>query len=214
MKIIQVLKNENHIGKVLSRSLLAMLLTLPSLSFAVATPGEKAPDFSEQDASGITRSLSDYEGQWLVLEWFNKDCPFTKKHYTEGNMQSLQEKYAGQGVKWVTVISSAEGKQGYLQPEQAQAVAKDVGLMASAPLVLDADGTMGKAYGAKTTPHMFVVSPESVVVYAGAIDDNRSANPKVIPDSHNYVAAALDAALQGETVAVASTQPYGCTVKY
>jgi len=214
MNDIHVVNNANRAVRLFGHCLLAAFMVLPSLVFAVATPGEKAPDFSELDASGITRSLSDYEGEWLVLEWFNKDCPFTRKHYTEGNMQSLQEKYAGQGVKWVTVISSAEGKQGYLQPEQAQEVAKDVGLMASAPLVLDVDGTMGKSYGAKTTPHMFVVSPESVVVYAGAIDDNRSANPKVIPDSHNYVAAALDSVLQGESVAVASTQPYGCTVKY
>lgn len=185
-----------------------------TLAFANAVPGEAAPDFSEVDASGKTQALKDYKGEWLVLEWFNKDCPYVKKHYGSENMQSLQQKYAAKGVKWLTVISSAKGKQGYLEPKQALEEALSHNLNASAALVLDADGSMGKAYGAKTTPHMFIINPEGKVVYAGAIDDNDSANPAVIKTSKNYVAAALDEVLAGKPVTVASSRAYGCSVKY
>ena len=192
----------------------AVLFALPALALAAAVPGEKAPDFSEVDAAGETRSLQDYQGQWLVLEWFNKDCPFVRKHYGSGNMQALQEKYTDKGISWLTVISSAKGKQGYLEPAQAQEVAASHDLNASAPFLLDSDGSMGRAYGAKTTPHMFIINPEGVVVYAGAIDDNDSANPAVIQKSSNYVATALDAALAGNAIQVASSRAYGCSVKY
>ncbi len=194
--------------------LLPLVMTVPALALAVAVPGEKAPAFSEVDAAGKTHVLPDYAGQWLVIEWFNKDCPYVRKHYGSGNMQALQEKYTGQDINWLTVISSAKGKQGYLEPAQALEVAESYKLNASAPFLLDADGSMGRAYGAKTTPHMFIINPEGVVVYAGAIDDNDSANPAVIPDSKNYVAAALDASLGGEAVAVVSSRAYGCSVKY
>lgn len=196
------------------RLLLPLLMAAPALASAVAVPGEKAPAFSEVDAEGQTHSLSDYAGQWLVIEWFNKDCPYVRKHYGSGNMQALQEKYTGRDINWLTVISSAKGKQGYLEPAQALEVAESHKLNASAPFLLDADGSMGRAYGAKTTPHMFIINPQGVVVYAGAIDDNDSANPAVIPDSKNYVAAALNASLGGEAVAVASSRAYGCSVKY
>ncbi len=199
---------------VLKGALFASLLALPALALAVATPGEPAPDFSETDANGNTHSLSDYEGEWLVLEWFNQDCPYVRKHYGSGNMQSLQEKYTEKGVEWLTVISSAEGKQGYLEPEEAKKEAEAHNLNASAPFLLDPNGDMGRAYGAKTTPHMYIINPDGEVVYAGAIDDNDSANPAVIPDSHNYVAAALDQAMNGEPVETASSQAYGCSVKY
>ncbi|MDO3385358.1 redoxin domain-containing protein [Gilvimarinus sp. SDUM040013] len=199
---------------ILKQGLLASILTVPALAFAVATPGEAAPDFSEVDATGEMHALSDYQGEWLVLEWFNKDCPYVRKHYGSGNMQSLQEKYTAQDVNWLTVISSAEGKQGYLGPVEAQNQAKIHNLNASAPFLLDPDGNMGRDYGAKTTPHMFIINPEGDVVYAGAIDDNDSANPAVIPESNNYVVAALDAALAGKPVAEPSTRAYGCSVKY
>lgn len=199
---------------VLKGTVFASLLALPALALAVATPGEPAPDFSETDAKGNTHTLSDYEGEWLVLEWFNKDCPYVRKHYGSGNMQSLQEKYTEKGVEWLTVISSAEGKQGYLEPDEAQKEAKAHNLNASAPFLLDPNGDMGRAYGAKTTPHMYIINPDGEVVYAGAIDDNDSANPAVIPDSHNYVAAALDQAMNGKPVTTASSQAYGCSVKY
>jgi len=202
-------------GKQLIRSLLLpLVMAVPALAFAAAVPGEKAPAFSEADAAGKTHALSDYAGQWLVIEWFNKDCPYVRKHYGSGNMQALQDKYTGRDINWLTVISSAKGKQGYLEPAQALKVAESHKLNASAPFLLDADGSMGRAYGAKTTPHMFIINPEGVVVYAGAIDDNDSANPAVIPDSKNYVAAALDASLGGEVIAVASSRAYGCSVKY
>ena len=170
----------------------ALLLCLPGLALATAAPGQPAPAFSETDAAGETHQLQNYAGQWLVLEWFNKDCPYVRKHYGSGNMQSLQQTYTGKDVQWLTVISSAPGKQGHLEPEQALQEAKRHKLQASAPFLLDPDGSMGRAYGAKTTPHMFVINPEGQVVYAGAIDDNDSANPDVIPQSNNYVAAALE----------------------
>lgn len=192
----------------------AALFALPALALAVAVPGDKAPDFSEVDAAGETRSLGDYAGKWLVLEWFNKDCPYVRKHYGSGNMQALQKKYTDADINWLTVISSAKGKQGYLAPAEALEVAKSHNLSASTPFLLDADGSMGRAYGAKTTPHMFIINPQGQVVYAGAIDDNDSANPAVIPDSNNFVAAALDASLAGKAVDTASSRAYGCSVKY
>lgn len=200
--------------RLLKHHLLATLLVLPALSMAAAVPGEKAPDFSEVDAKGNTHTLGDYAGEWLVIEWFNKDCPYVKKHYGSGNMQALQKKYTDQDINWLTVISSAAGKQGYLEPAQALQVAESHGLNASAPFLLDADGSMGRAFGAKTTPHMFIINPEGEVVYAGAIDDNDSANPAVIPDSNNYVAAALNASMKGEAIAVPASRAYGCSVKY
>ncbi|WP_237067391.1 thioredoxin family protein [Microbulbifer guangxiensis] len=198
----------------LSRWIFSLLLAVPALAMAAAVPGEQAPAFSEVDAAGKTHTLENYAGKWLVIEWFNKDCPYVKKHYGSGNMQALQEKYTGEGIQWLTVISSAKGKQGHLDPAQALEVAKSHNLKASAPFLLDTDGNMGRAFGAKTTPHMFIINPEGQVVYAGAIDDNDSANPAVIPKSNNYVAAALDASMTGEAIQVASSRAYGCSVKY
>ncbi|GAC16035.1 thioredoxin family protein [Aliiglaciecola lipolytica] len=190
------------------------LLSFPFLAIAVALPGKPAPDFTETDASGMQHSLSDYQDQWLVIEWFNKDCPYVRKHYGSGNMQALQKKYTENEVKWLTVISSVEGKQGYFEPNEALIEAKAHNLNASSPFLLDIDGSMGKAYGAKTTPHMFIINPQGQVVYAGAIDDNDSANPAVIESSMNYVSAALDEAMAGKEVTVASSRAYGCSVKY
>lgn len=200
--------------KLFVSGLLASLLVLSTWAMAEAVPGKPAPEFAVKDAEGNTHRLGDYKGQWLVLEWFNKDCPYVKKHYGSGNMQKLQNTYTSQGVKWLTVISSAKDKQGYLEPDQAKQVAKDHKLAASAPFLLDPKGIMGKAYDAKTTPHMFIINPQGDVVYAGAIDDNDSANPAVIPDSANYVVAALDEALAGKPITTAITRPYGCAVKY
>ena len=200
--------------KVLLGGFAASLMLLSALAGASAVPGKPAPDFSVKDAAGKTHTLADYKGEWLVLEWFNKDCPYVRKHYGSNNMQSLQEKYTAQDVKWLTIISSAKGKQGYHEPAEALEVGKAHNLAASAPFLLDPSGTMGKAYDAKTTPHMYIINPEGVLVYAGAIDDNDSANPAVIPDSKNYVAAALDEVLAGKEVSTAATRPYGCTIKY
>lgn len=200
--------------KTLLRGVAALALALPLFANAAAVPGKAAPDFSVKDAEGKTHSLADYKGDWLVLEWFNKDCPYVKKHYGSNNMQDLQKKYTDKDVKWLTIISSAQGKQGYLTAEEAVKEAKSHKLASSAPFLLDTDGKVGKAYDAKTTPHIFIINPEGVVVYAGAIDDNDSANPTVIPDSKNYVTAALDEALAGKPVSTPVSRPYGCTIKY
>lgn len=198
----------------------ALFMTLAPAAFADAVPGSPAPDFKVTDAEGKTHRLKDYHGEWLVLEWFNKDCPYVKKHYGSDNMQTLQREYTGQkdtdgnGVKWLTVISSAKGKQGYHEPREALSVGKAHDLAASAPFLLDTTGAMGKAYGAKTTPHMYIIDPEGQLVYAGGIDDNDSANPAVIPTSENYVKLAMDQALAGKKITTPSSRPYGCSVKY
>ena len=192
---------------------LLLLLAMPALGMADAVPGKPAPPFEVKDARGQVQKLSDYQGKWLVLEWFNKDCPYVRKHYGSGNMQGLQQRYVTQGVAWLSVISSAPGKQGYVEPAEALDTVKTTKSAASYVL-LDPSGTMGKAYGAKTTPHMFIIDPRGTVVYAGGIDDNDSANPAVIPTSKNYVSAALDAALAGQKVVTASARPYGCHVQY
>lgn len=192
---------------------LLLLISMPAIVMADAVPGKPAPPFEVKDARGHVQKLSDYQGKWLVLEWFNKDCPYVRKHYGSGNMQGLQQRYATQGVAWLSVISSAPGKQGYVEPAEALDTVKTTKSAAS-QVLLDPSGTMGKAYGAKTTPHMFIIDPMGTVVYAGGIDDNDSANPAVIPTSKNYVNAALDAALAGQKVATASARPYGCHVQY
>jgi peroxiredoxin len=197
----------------LSYCALLLLLGMPAMVMADAVPGKPAPPFEVKDARGHVQKLSDYQGKWLVLEWFNKDCPYVRKHYGSGNMQGLQQRYVTQGVAWLSVISSAPGKQGYVEPAEALNTVKTTQSAAS-QVLLDPSGTMGKAYGAKTTPHMFIIDPTGTVVYAGGIDDNDSANPAVIPTSKNYVSAALDAALAGQKVVTASARPYGCHVQY
>ncbi len=196
------------------RFVLAVTLLVPSFVSADAMPGEPAPAFLITDAAGASHTLSHYIGSWLVLEWFNKDCPSVKKLYGSGQMQKLQQKYTDKGVNWLTIISSAEGKQGYLKPGEALNLAENIGLEASAPFLLDPTGVAGRAYGAKTTPYMSVINPHGMVVYDGAINDNDSTNPGLTPDSTNYVSSALDAGLNGEKVETPITQSYGCSVKY
>lgn len=197
------------------KSITALLLVCAwaPVALAEAVPGKPAPAFEVSDAVGKAQKLSDYKGKWVVLEWYNKDCPYVKKHYGSGNMQKLQKTYTGKGAAWLTVISSAKGKQGYLEPAAAAKDAKTTGSGATAVLI-DADGAMGKAYGAKTTPHMFVISPAGEVVYAGAIDDNDSADPGVIAKSKNYVVQALDAGMAGQKIEKSMAKAYGCSVKY
>lgn len=192
---------------------LALSLGAPMIAHADAVPGQPAPAFDVKDANGKSQTLAGLKGKWVVLEWTNKDCPYVKKHYSSKNMQGLQKSYTGKGVTWFTVISSKKGEQGNLAPADALKVAKENGSSSTAVLI-DESGAMGKAYGAKTTPHMFVINPEGTVVYAGGIDDNDSANPAVIAKSKNYVSAALDAAMTGKPVETASARPYGCSVKY
>lgn len=191
----------------------SLFLSFSTITFAEVTPQSVAPDFKLNDLQGKERALSDFKGKWVVLEWFNKDCPFVKKHYGSRNMQGLQKAYTEKGVIWLTINSSAKGKQGHEEPLEAQETIKSL-KAAQTYLLADTNGVVGRLYGAKTTPHMFVISPEQKVVYAGAIDDISSSDPADIPKSKNYVALALDAGMANKTVAVASAKPYGCAVKY
>ncbi len=199
----------------LARTLLAVSLAVacsPRL-VAQAVVGQAAPAFSAADTQGRSHALDQYKGRWVVLEWTNHECPFVKKHYGSGNMQKLQKAYAARGVVWLSVISSAPGKQGHVTPAQADQLTQERGAAPFAVL-LDPEGKMGRAYGAKTTPHMYVIDPAGKLVYAGAIDDTPSTDPADIPAARNYLSAALDAALAGKPIAVATSTPYGCSVKY
>lgn len=190
---------------------LSAFMAMPA--FAAAVVGQPAPSFSGTDTKGVVHTLESFKGKTLVLEWTNHECPFVKKHYSIGSMQATQKEATADGVVWVRVISSAPGKQGNLSPADADRIASEQNVSATATL-LDADGTIGKAYGAKTTPHMFVINPESVVVYAGAIDSDTSSDSTKVAGATNYVKAALADLKAGRAVATASTKPYGCSVKY
>jgi len=199
-----------------SKLILSALTCLASTAlFAAESPqvGSAAPDFSVTDSKGKTQSVSQYKGKYVVLEWFNPECPFVKKHYGPGNMQKLQKEFTDKGVVWLAVDSSAPGKEGNLTPEQAEKKMTEWKTHATA-LVLDQDGKAGQAYGAKNTPHMFIIDPECKIIYAGAIDSKATPNPADISSSTNYVKVALDESMAGKPVSTASTRPYGCSVKY
>ena len=197
----------------------SILITLGSLVtatlFATDVPpvGSAAPDFSLADAKGQTHSLSQYKGKYVVLEWFNPECPFVKKHYGGGNMQKLQAEYTGKGVVWLSIDSSAPGMEGSLTPDQAQKTMSEWKTKQTA-LLLDPEGKAGRAYGAKNTPDMIVINPEGKIVYEGAIDSKATPNPADISSSTNYVKVALDESMAGKPVSNATTKPYGCSVKY
>lgn len=175
--------------------------------------GKPAPNFTATDINGNEFNLEDQKGKIVVLEWTNDGCPFVRKHYDTQNMQNTQKTATENGVVWVSIVSSAPGKQGYMTPEEAQQLVKDEGSHETAR-ILDPTGEIGKMYSAKTTPHMFVISAQGNVEYAGAIDDNPSPNPKAVEGAENLVLAALDALSTGKNVEVPLTQPYGCSVKY
>jgi peroxiredoxin len=181
--------------------------------FAPRTPDDPAPDFTLTDTHGDEHTLSRYRGEWVVLEWLNYDCPFVRKHYNSGNMQRLQEHYTGLGVVWLSIVSSAPGEQGHYAPAQMNARTEGHGGNQTAVL-MDPAGTVGRAYGARTTPHMFVINPQGEIVYNGAIDDRPSADPSTVAGATNYVVRALTEATGGQEVTTARTQPYGCSVKY
>jgi len=188
-------------------------LAATALFAAEPTAGNAAPDFSLPDATGKTHSLADFKGKFVVLEWFNEGCPFVKKHYGSGNMQKLQQEYSGKDVVWLTINSSAPGEQGHLTPDTAPKTISDL-KMTSTKLLLDPDGKVGRLYGAKNTPHMFVINKEGKLIYQGAIDSKPTANASDIASSSNYVKVALDESMAGKPVSNASTKPYGCSVKY
>lgn len=197
----------------LGASLLLLLFAFTGLASADVKTGASAPDFKLQSADGKTHRLSDFKGKYVVLEWVNFGCPFVRKHYDSKNMQNLQKKWTDKDVVWLSVCSSAPGKQGYYDQKGALKQAKSEGSKATAYL-LDSDGKVGRAYGAKATPHMFVIDPEQTVIYQGAIDSIRSFKQSDIPKADNYVDDALQAAMAGKEVANGTTNAYGCSVKY
>lgn len=197
------------------KRLLIAALALFAVNAAMAAPevGKPAPDFTTSDHNGNPVRLSDFAGKAVVLEWHNAECPFVKKHYGSGNMQKLQGRAAADGIVWLTINSGAEGKQGYMNQSQAADFMKNTNHLATHYLV-DVSGEVGKSYAAKTTPHMFVIDKQGMVAYMGAIDDKPTADAKDIEGAKNYVSAALDSLAAGTPVEAASTQPYGCAVKY
>lgn len=180
---------------------------------SAASVGEKAPDFTLTDIYGETHSLSDYAGKVVVLEWVNYGCPFVQKHYNSGNMQALQKSAKEKDVVWLTICSSAEGKQGYMTDAQWREESEKKGAHSTATLI-DESGAVGRAYGATVTPHMYVIRPDGALAYNGAIDSIPSARISDIAKAENYVAAAMDAVLAGKAVETPKSKPYGCGIKY
>jgi len=190
------------------------LIFFSSFVFAQqAKLNESAPDFKLTDSNGSEHSLSDFTDKIVVLEWINFDCPFVKKHYDSKNMQSLQETYTAKDVVWLAICSSNEGKQGNFSAEEINKRSKNHGAKYVAYLI-DDDGKVGKMYGAKTTPHMYLIDKSGMLVYAGGIDDKATTDVDDIKDSKNYVSLALDELLKGSKVSIQSSTPYGCSVKY
>ena len=206
------------------RSLLAFLggaglLTLLAASSRAADTspqarlGAPAPNFTLVDSNGNSVSLADFKGKTVVLEWTNHECPYVRKHYGGNAMQTLQKKWTGQGVVWLTVISSQPGSQGYVTAEQANKLTADRNAAPSAVL-FDTKGDVGRTYGAQVTPHMYVITGAGTLVYMGGIDDKASSDPSSLKGAKNYVTAALADVKAGRAVAQAATRPYGCSVKY
>lgn len=193
---------------------LASTLALATPAFAKIATGSTVSDMNVVDSEGVTHNLSDFAGKRVVLEWTNEGCPYVKKHYKTNNMQDLQREATADGdTVWLSVISSAPGKQGHKNNvEVAQWKAKhDV---AATAVIMDEAGDMGQAFSARTTPHMYIIDEDQTLVYQGAIDDNSSSNAATVPGAKNYVRAALAELDAGDAVSVTDTQPYGCSVKY
>jgi peroxiredoxin len=183
------------------------------LSAQQARVGSPAPGFTATDSHGKSETLDQFRGKYVVLEWHNQGCPYTRKHYVSGNMQALQKEWTAKGVAWFTVISSSPGQQGYVTSEEENGY---VSKMHAAPtaVLMDPAGRLGHLYNAKTTPQMFVIDPTGKLIYDGAIDDRPTPDPDDIKDAHNYVSEALTEAMAGKSVATPYTRPYGCSVKY
>jgi len=175
--------------------------------------GDRAPDFTATDSNGRVHKLSEYQDKFVVLEWTNRGCPYTQKHYNSGNMQRLQHEWTSRGVIWLTVISSAPGKQGYVKAAEENAYVKQVNAAPTAVL-LDPTGALGHLYDAKTTPHMFVIDSRGILIYNGAIDDRPTTDLSDVKGAKNFLSLALEEATSGKPVSVPTTRPYGCSVKY
>lgn len=198
-----------HIKKTLT---IVLSLFSVALNAAIET-GSAAPDFTLLDSKGDERSLTDFKGKYVVLEWTNHQCPFVRKFYANGDMQGLQKEMVGKDVIWLQILSSAKGKQGYLNASEAEAI-REAQSVGSTALLLDNEGVVGHQYGARTTPHMFLIDPEGTLIYQGAIDSIKSTNPADIENATNYVKLAYESAVSGNPVDPATTTPYGCSVKY
>jgi len=203
--------NRTHIGWLASAALCLGLWS--ATATANVSVGGPAPDFTLTDSEGNARSLSDFRGQKVILEWTNHDCPFVKKHYDAGNMQDLQRETTGAGIAWLTIISSKPGAQGYVEADEANELTRTRNAAPTAVL-FDPSGDVGRAYGARTTPEMFAIDAEGTILYMGAIDDQPSARPESLNGANNFVRAALADIAAGRAVATAQTTPYGCTIKY
>jgi len=191
----------------------ALIAAPISTALAQAVPGKPAPAFTLADLDGRKVALAEMRGKYVILEWTNPSCPFVRKHYGSGNMQSLQRRFAAEGVVWLTINSTARSHPEYLKPAELKSWLQQ---QEAAPTnaALDADGTVGRAYGAKTTPHMYVIDPNGAVVYAGAIDDKRSADPADVRAASNFVVQAMNELRAGKPVSSPATPPYGCSIKY
>lgn len=198
---------------VLTSGVVILIITVASSAAWATRVGEPAPDFTATDSNGRVERLSEYHGKFVVLEWSNRNCPYTQKHYNSGNMQRLQQEWTSRGVIWFTVISSAPGKQGYVTASEENAYLKQIKAAPTAVL-LDPTGALGHLYNAKTTPDMFIISPDGVLIYSGAIDDRPTTDLADIQGAKNYVTVALDEATSGKPVSSPTSRPYGCSVKY
>jgi peroxiredoxin len=190
-----------------------LLAVTAGLSFAETEIGKPAPNFSLPDTNGKTHMLADLKGKYVVLEWYQPDCPFVRKHYRSGNMQALQKEYTTKGVVWLSIDSSAPGEEGNYPAGKLNEIAAQDSASRTA-LLVDPTGDVGRLYGAKTTPDMYVIDPKGILVYKGAIDNKRSTDLADVQTATNYVKGALDAVMNGKTVPTTATQPYGCSVKY
>ncbi len=182
-------------------------------AMAQARVGDRAPAFTLKDSNGGVRSLAEFKGKTVVLEWTNHECPYVGKHYRGNNMQALQKKWTAKGVAWLSVISSAPGREGYASPQQANKLTADRGAAPTAVL-LDPTGKAGRAYGARATPHMYVINGDGMLVYAGGIDDQPSARLEDLKIARNFVDQALSEMAQGKPVSASSSRAYGCSIKY
>lgn len=192
----------------------AAAMTLSSAASAKIATGSNVSDMTVTDSNGAVHKLSDFAGKRVVLEWTNHGCPYVKKHYTTDNMQSLQKEVTAKGdTVWLSIISSAPGKQGYVSGAEANALTASRGAAPTA-VVLDPSGEAGRVFSARTTPHMFVIDADQTLVYQGAIDDNRSASPATVEGAVNHVRSALNDIKAGRDVVTPETAPYGCSVKY
>jgi hypothetical protein len=198
----------------LRRALIALpALLLAAAAHAAPSVGQPAPDFTLKDAAGKAVKLSDYRGKYVVLEWTNPGCPYVKKHYNSGNMAATQQDATGKGAVWLSINSTEKGSWDYMEPAKLVAWQQERKVKPTATL-MDEEGVAGKAYGARTTPHMYIVDPQGRLVYAGGIDSIRSSNTEDIAKAVNYVRQAVAEATAGKPISAATTRPYGCSIKY